>query len=179
MWHAADLNMHAHHAKHYGLETTVEKVNWPMLKEKRDAYIARLDDIYLRNLEKDKVTSLFGHARFVGKNELEVTMLDGGSKRRFAADHICVAVGGHAVWPSFEGAELGITSDGFFELEDMPKKVVVVGAGYIAIEVRVKKVMVCCDRLARLTLDSVVLHLPARGRLQLIGRRDPPPHPSQ
>lgn len=135
MWHAADLNMHAHHAKHYGIETTVKQINWPMLKEKRDAYIQRLDDIYLRNLEKDKVSTFFGRARFVAKDELEIDLLEGG-KRRLAANHICIAVGGHAVWPEIEGAQLGITSDGFFELEDMPKKVVVVGAGYIAIEVR-------------------------------------------
>lgn len=134
MWHAADLNMQVDHAKHYGLEASTKQIDWPTLKRKRDEYITRLDNIYLTNLEKDQVTHFFGQARFVAQDELEIELLEGG-KRRLAADHICVAVGGHATWPEIEGAQLGISSDGFFELEEMPKKVVVVGAGYIAIEV--------------------------------------------
>ena len=52
----------------------------------------------------------------------------------YSADHILIAVGGYPAWPSIPGAEHGISSDGFFELEALPKKAVVVGAGYIAVE---------------------------------------------
>ena len=52
----------------------------------------------------------------------------------YSADHILIAVGGYPAWPSIPGAEHGISSDGFFELEELPKRAVVVGAGYIAVE---------------------------------------------
>jgi len=52
----------------------------------------------------------------------------------YTAKHILIATGGYPDVPNVKGAELGITSDGFFLLEDLPKKVVVAGAGYIAVE---------------------------------------------
>ena len=52
----------------------------------------------------------------------------------YSADHILVAVGGKPVLPAIPGAEHGITSDGFFQLKDKPSRAVVVGAGYIAVE---------------------------------------------
>jgi glutathione reductase (NADPH) len=54
--------------------------------------------------------------------------------RRYTADHIVIATGGDPVVPDIPGAELGVTSDGFFELQQQPKHVAVIGAGYIAVE---------------------------------------------
>jgi glutathione reductase (NADPH) len=69
-----------------------------------------------------------GFARFVDKNTVEV---DG---KHYRAKHILIATGGRPSIPAIPGAELGITSDGFFALNEQPKRVVVVGAGYIAVE---------------------------------------------
>ncbi len=52
----------------------------------------------------------------------------------YSGDHVLIAVGGFPTWPDLPGADLGIDSDGFFELDRLPKKAVVVGAGYIAVE---------------------------------------------
>ena len=98
------------------------------IKEKRDAYVKRLNDIYLSNLKKSNVDLIRGEGKFVGKNSIAV------GDKIYSADNILIAVGGYPTWPSIPGAEHGISSDGFFELEDLPKKSVVVGAGYIAVE---------------------------------------------
>jgi glutathione reductase (NADPH) len=107
---------------------------WNALKTKRDAYIHRLNGIYEKNLEKDGVDYYEGYARFTSKNAVEVERAD-GSKYALKAKRIVIAVGGQPTWPKIEGAEHGITSDGFFELETQPKRVAVIGAGYIAVEV--------------------------------------------
>lgn len=70
----------------------------------------------------------------MSKNQVEVT-LDDGSKVLVNAKKILVAVGGRpSEPPKIPGAEFGINSDGFFEIEKQPKKVAIVGAGYIAVE---------------------------------------------
>jgi glutathione reductase (NADPH) len=69
-----------------------------------------------------------GTAHFVDAHTVEV----GG--QRMTAPHIVIATGGAAMVPDLPGAELGITSDGFFQLEERPRRVAVVGSGYIAVE---------------------------------------------
>ena len=98
------------------------------VKVRRDAYIKRLNDIYFNNLKKSNVHLIRGQGSFVDKNKISV------GDEVYSADHILVAVGGYPTWPQIPGAEHGISSDGFFELESLPKKAVVVGAGYIAVE---------------------------------------------
>ncbi|KAL3859583.1 hypothetical protein ACJMK2_009799 [Sinanodonta woodiana] len=123
--------MHAefiHEHKDYGFDVEVKKFDWSHVKHTRDAYIKRLNDIYASNLEKSGVEKLVGHATFTEDKCVEVN----GNK--YAAKHILIATGGRPSIPNVPGAEYGINSDGFFELEDLPKKVVIVGAGYIAVE---------------------------------------------
>ncbi|EGN96234.1 hypothetical protein SERLA73DRAFT_125062 [Serpula lacrymans var. lacrymans S7.3] len=110
--------------------------SWSTFKPQRDAYIRRLNKIYENNLEKEKVEYHAGFARLVSTNTVEVTRPD-GEKYTLSADNICIATGGRPTIPTEEqipGAALGIDSDGFFDLEDQPKRVAVVGAGYIAVE---------------------------------------------
>ena len=93
-----------------------------------------MNGIYDRNLGNDKVEWLHGRAQLVSKSEAEV-VLDDGSKETIRAKKILLATGGHPNIPkNIPGAELGITSDGFFELGKRPEKVALVGAGYIAVE---------------------------------------------
>lgn len=97
----------------------------------------------LADVANDKVTKLTGRARFVNATTVSVAptypadKATGGSdkERILTADRIVIAVGGKPTAPSdIEGYELGFDSDGFFTLQDLPKRVVVVGAGYIAVE---------------------------------------------
>ncbi|KAM3512886.1 hypothetical protein MY11210_003442 [Beauveria gryllotalpidicola] len=122
-------------AKAYGFSVQQSApFDWNTFKNKRDAYVKRLNGIYERNLSNDKVEYLHGSGRVVSKNQVEVT-LDDNSKVLVNAKKILVAVGGKPTAPpSIPGAELGINSDGFFDIATQPKKVAIVGAGYIAVE---------------------------------------------
>jgi glutathione reductase (NADPH) len=128
MWYAAHYAHHLHHAKDYGYDINTLGHDWGALKTRRDAYVKRLNGIYGRNLEKGDVRYIAGNARFIDTHTVDV---DG---RRFEADRIVIATGGRPMVPNIEGAEFGITSDGFFELKEQPKRVIVVGSGYIAVE---------------------------------------------
>jgi glutathione reductase (NADPH) len=128
MWYSA---RHAHviaHASDYGFDVVVNGHDWAQLKKARDAYIARLNGIYAGNLERRGVALLRGKARFIDDRTLEV------EGRRIAAERIVIATGGRPVVPQLPGAELGFTSDGFFELEEPPQRVAVVGSGYVSVE---------------------------------------------
>ena len=128
MWNAAEVAHALHDAHDYGFDLTLLGHDWAQLKRKRDEYILRLNGIYERNLANRKVTLLRGRARLVAADAIEV----GG--QRISAPHIVLATGGRPVVPAIPGAELGITSDGFFELAARPNAVAVVGSGYIAVE---------------------------------------------
>jgi len=128
MWNAAGVALALADAADYGFEVQGGDPDWAMLKQKRDAYIARLNGIYARNLTAKGVTHVQGAARFVDAHTIEV------GARRFTAPHIVIATGGIPTVPELPGAELGITSDGFFALEQRPRRVAVVGSGYIACE---------------------------------------------
>jgi len=142
MWHAADTSERLRAASEYGFASAVSSgpnkpdFDWANFKLKRDAYIKKLNGIYDSNWAREGIEHIHGYARLTGPKTVEVTGAD-GSKKEIEADQICIATGGYPIVPSeneIPGASLGITSDGFFELEHLPKRVAVVGAGYIAIE---------------------------------------------
>lgn len=128
MWNAAEISHALHDGEGYGFRLTGREHDWLALKQARDAYVARLNGIYERNLANRKVELARGFARFTGAETVEI---DG---RAASASHIVIATGGCPLLPDIPGAELGITSDGFFELERRPERVVIVGSGYIAVE---------------------------------------------
>ncbi|KAI5466982.1 hypothetical protein BGZ63DRAFT_398600 [Mariannaea sp. PMI_226] len=134
-YNAAALAEAIHDSKSYGFSVEhTAPFDWSTFKTKRDAYIKRLNGIYERNLNNDKVDYVHGWARLLSKNQAEVT-LDDGSKTIINAKKILVAVGGKpADAPNIPGAEYGMNSDGFFDIDRQPKKVAIVGAGYIAVE---------------------------------------------
>lgn len=129
MWNAAQLADAIRYAPGYGFDVRAAGHDWAKLKQARDAFVLRLNGIYERNLERKGITTIRARGRFVGKREIET---DTGE--RYRADHVVIATGGHPKVPNIPGAELGITSDGFFELEQLPRRVAVVGSGYIAVE---------------------------------------------
>jgi glutathione reductase (NADPH) len=128
MWSAAELAAGLHDAPDYGFAVTAGDHDWALLKEKRDAYIRRLNGIYEGNLAKRGITLIRGRAQLLDAR----TVTAAGAS--LSAPHIVIATGGRPLLPAIPGAELGITSDGFFELPGRPERVAVVGSGYIAVE---------------------------------------------
>jgi len=128
MWNAASVALTLADASDYGFEVTVGASDWAALKHKRDAYVARLNGIYARNLAAKGVTHVHGAARFIDAHTVEV------AGQRLTAPHIVIATGGVPDVPDIPGAALGITSDGFFSLGQRPARVAIIGSGYIANE---------------------------------------------
>jgi glutathione reductase (NADPH) len=129
MWNAAELKAALEHAPYYGFDVKTGGHDWPKLKRGRDAYVLRLNGIYERNLDRKGVTTVRASARLRGAEEV----VDANGEV-YQAKHIVIATGGRPRLPPVPGAELGLTSDGFFELEELPRRVAVVGSGYIAVE---------------------------------------------
>ena len=128
MWYAASLAHQFDHAADYGFDVSVKGQDWGAVKSRRDAYVERLNGIYEDLLNNSGVRYFAETARFVDAHTVAV----GGEE--YAADRIVIATGGHPVVPDVPGVELGITSDGFFELDERPERVLVVGSGYVAVE---------------------------------------------
>ncbi len=130
MWHGAQvaeaMNLYA---ADYGFDVEVKNFNWAKMVESRQAYIGRIHQSYDRVLGNNKVEVIRGFARFVDANTVEV------NGEHYSAEHILIAVGGRPTIPNIPGAEYGIDSNGFFDLNAQPKRVAVVGAGYIAVEI--------------------------------------------
>ncbi len=201
MWSAASVGQAIQDADGYcwtGMNAAGATFDWPRMKSQRDAYIKRLNGIYLKNLAADGVTFIRGTAKFVNKSKLQITAplspefeepfkneegkiigqtyvvgavpieLDLGAEAPSVSsstssassndeskapapaasfhtlvgnDHykgtvskVLIACGGAPSSLEVPGGELAIDSDGFFQLKELPKKTLVIGAGYIAVE---------------------------------------------
>ncbi|MEC8786465.1 MAG: FAD-dependent oxidoreductase, partial [Pseudomonadota bacterium] len=129
MWYGAQVAEAIHrYAPEYGFDLSVNHFSWDSLIASRQAYIERIHASYDRALTANDVTLIRGFAKFIDNNTVEV------NGEKYTADHITIAVGGRPIIPDIEGAEYGIDSDGFFALKEQPKRAVVVGAGYIGVE---------------------------------------------
>ena len=130
MWYGAQVAETLHrYAGEYGFDVTLNKFDFATLKANRQAYIDRIHGSYERGFDSNGVERVYEYARFVDPHTAEV------AGERYTAPHILIATGGHALYPNIPGSEYGITSDGFFELDEVPKRTAVIGAGYIAVEV--------------------------------------------
>ena len=130
MWYGAQVAETLHrYADEYGFDVTINKFDFATLKANRQAYIDRIHGSYERGFDSNGVERVYEYARFVDPHTVEV------AGERYTAPHILIATGGHALYPNIPGSEYGITSDGFFELDEVPKRTAVIGAGYIAVEV--------------------------------------------
>ena len=102
--------------------------DWGKLIAAKDREIGRLNGIYRRLLDAGGATVFEDRAVLADPHTIEV------AGRRVTAEHIVIATGGHPVRPDIEGAEHGIVSDEAFYLPEMPRRVVLVGGGYISVE---------------------------------------------
>lgn len=122
-----------HDAAGFGWQITPATHDFGLLMANKDREIARLNGIYERLLEARGVRVLRGHGRITARGSVDVVAADGASTA-FRAEHILLAVGGQPVRPSFPGAEHVMVSDDVFRLRERPKRLVVIGGGYIAVE---------------------------------------------
>jgi glutathione reductase (NADPH) len=117
-------------ARAYGWTTGEKRFDWRTLVANKDAEIERLSKLYSGGVEKAGGTVFQDRAEVVGPHEVRLAR-DG---RTFSAERILIATGGHPFVPEIPGREHAITSNEAFHLEALPEKIVIVGAGYIAIE---------------------------------------------
>lgn len=115
-------------ARGFGWDIPQTSHDWATLIQAKDKEIARLNDIYKRLLDQAGATIFEARATFIDAHTLDV----GG--RRITAEHIVIATGGHPTGLDIPGAEHAIISDDAFYLKEMPKRVAIIGGGYIAVE---------------------------------------------
>ncbi len=125
---AAEYGMNAEDAVTFGWEIEKGPHDWPKLIAAKDKEINRLNGIYKRLLDQAGARFFDARARFIDAHTVDV----GGE--RMTAERIVIATGGHPVRPDMPGAELGIVSDDAFYLPERPKRVAIIGGGYIAVE---------------------------------------------
>lgn len=127
-FYAAQLAEVFQDAPDYGFDLARPAFDLGRFRHARDAYVERLRGIYAQNLARDGAERVNGWATFLDARTLEV------AGERYTAPHVLIATGGRPRLPDVPGVELGITSDGFFALERLPERPIVVGAGYVAVE---------------------------------------------
>lgn len=132
MWYGASIAQALRDAPGYGYDVTVNGFDWHALVTRREAYIRNINNAYDNYLGKNGVAVAYGEARLIDAHT--VAVIRDGEEQRHSAERIVLAPGGAPRLPDIPGAELGVTSDGFFHFEYQPRRVAVIGAGYIAVE---------------------------------------------
>lgn len=131
MTYAADFAHQFEIARGYGWTIPEPSFSWPEFLAAKDMEIARLSGIYTANLAKAGADLVHTTARLVDDHTVELV----GENRTVTADQILIATGGRPWIPeTLPGIEHAITSEGAFQLPDLPKRVLVAGGGYIAVE---------------------------------------------
>jgi glutathione reductase (NADPH) len=115
-------------SKGYGWSVGEAAFSWPDLIAAKDKEIDRLNEVYHKLLDQAGVELHRGRGRLIDAHTVEV------AGKRYSAETILIAVGGRPWVPDIPGIELAITSDEAFHLDALPKRVLIVGAGYIAVE---------------------------------------------
>lgn len=115
-------------AQGFGWTVPAATMSWPQLIKAKNKEIGRLSGLYEKNLTGSNVSVMHGSARVIDPHTVEV------NGQRFRAQHILVATGGRPFLPAVPGIEHAITSNEAFDLPALPKRVLIVGGGYIAVE---------------------------------------------
>jgi len=128
MWYAAELAHAVDDASDFGIPARRDRTDWQKLVAVRDDYISNINQYWNGYVDNSGISRVEGHASFVDQNTVQV------NGKHYSADHIVIATGGQPIVPPVPGAELAITSDGFFELKQLPERVAIIGGGYIGVE---------------------------------------------
>jgi glutathione reductase (NADPH) len=127
-YYASEFSEYFKDSKNFGWDVSVKKFDWHRLLENKNKEISRLNGVYQKLLSDSGVDLIIGAAKFSGNHEISV----GGQK--ISANKILLATGGYPFVPNFPGKEYVVTSDDMFFLKRIPKKIIIVGGGFIAIE---------------------------------------------
>ena len=117
-----------HDAAAYGWQSKAPKFNWPTLRDNKSTEIKRLNGVYENLLANSGATLIDGRATIVDANTVEV------NNQQITAERILIATGSWPFVPEFPGSENVLTSNEIFDLDTFPKRIIVVGGGYIAVE---------------------------------------------
>ena len=126
--YAAEVREQVEHARGFGWASQAMEFDWLTLRNNKTSEIERLNGIYRNLLENSGARILEGRARFVDTHRVEI------NGESVSADKIVIATGSWPFVPDFVGSSLAITSNELFYLESLPKSAVVLGGGYIAVE---------------------------------------------
>ena len=113
----------------FGWNVPEKHFDWPVLRDNVLAEVTRLEGAYTETLTNHNVTIFHERATLTGPNSVKLA-----SGKEVTADKILIATGAHPVMPKIEGVEHAISSNEVFNLETLPKRIVIVGGGYIANE---------------------------------------------
>jgi glutathione reductase (NADPH) len=128
MWYSADFVNSLEQAEQFGFKIKNKKFDYATLVKNRDVYIRSLRKIYSARIENHKIMYLQGTAKFFDKHTLQV------KNKLYSADHFIIATGTHPDKLAIPGAEYAMNSDDFFHMKKLPEKIVIIGSGYIAVE---------------------------------------------
>ncbi|HXZ85473.1 MAG TPA: glutathione-disulfide reductase [Myxococcota bacterium] len=112
----------------FGWSVGERRFDWARLRANKDREIERLNGVYARLLDAAGVTRIEGRARLVDAHTVAV------GERRYTAEHVLIAVGGWPSLPRLPGIEHALSSNEMFHLEELPRRAIIVGGGYIAVE---------------------------------------------
>lgn len=126
--YAAEFSHALAEARHYGWQTQSASFDWATLRDNKTREIERLNGIYQKLLETSGATILRGRASLIDAHTVAM------GEARHRARHILIATGGEPFVPEFPGREHVLRSDDMFYLPELPKRIAIVGGGYIAVE---------------------------------------------
>jgi glutathione reductase (NADPH) len=128
MWYLAEAADQIELARTYGFDVQAGPVDWAHFVALREAYIDRIHASYDRRLAAADISRFSGNGKLLGEGRVAVGELV------LRAPHILLATGGSATHLDVPGAERAVDSDGFFALRSQPRRVALIGSGYIAVE---------------------------------------------
>ncbi|AXQ27723.1 glutathione-disulfide reductase [Solimonas sp. K1W22B-7] len=128
MWYGAQIARTLREAAGYGFRLDGGMHDWAALVAARERVVARLNEVYAGMLERSGVEVLSGRATLADARHVRI------GERSLAAAQVLIATGGQPWRPALPGSERGIDSDGFFRLQERPERVLLIGSGYIAVE---------------------------------------------
>ena len=126
--YASEYSAHFQQAKGFGWQSNLPEFDWATLRDNKTTEISRLNGIYDGILDNANVEVIKGRGKIIDQHTVEV------NGKKFTTERILIAVGGWPFIPDFQGREHVISSNEVFDLDTFPKRTLVVGGGYIAVE---------------------------------------------
>ena len=128
LFYAAKANYNLDYAKAYSWQINNQKLDWPTLIANKDKEITRLQHLYHKTIKDNNITLVHGFGQIIDQNTVKVNNI------HYTGNHILLAVGCKSNVPNIPGIEHANNSDQIFHMPSLPKNMVIIGGGYIAIE---------------------------------------------